>query len=552
MKRSFENSLIRTVINPYGDQGVEFEDWGQGPDYDASYVRVVEKVVLCAVTEGSLQEKYARQLKGAYSDLLRDIAANSFDFTGYYVDEQLNPRQVALETRRDALNLKEELVKIILDSSALGIVTESIVQDLGLGRKSVVLFFLTDIIEQIQMQYDSNWMTRVVNENFPVFVHSESKLALSLIKEHTPELVEQLNEERLAIKNKAYDDLLQSRVRKPKDPSEGRPISSKDEAVEIARQDVLKLKLLSYDLRKDRSFVKSLITEKGEVISPFREEYGDDEELVLLALKSYKDTLLFCSPRLRNSASFAMKAIEIRGLTYRMFPDSVRANEDVCRAAVRKSKENFKYLPVRMQELDSMRSLVGLEPIITDAIEAERMLREDGSKFYSLSRELRRNPELIVLAAKEHPSILNILEEDVWTVELCVSLFKWELRDFEILPKALKKDEQFLQQLIPKVPGVLALLPWKLQKNQALQDLANWGNYPEKEVDNCARLPNAMLISAHRNNLRFIEAVLSRNGMVLEFCEPNVQNDEAFVRVAMDQNPEALKWASQRLQKKLG
>ena len=62
--------------------------------------------------------------------------------------------------------------------------------------------------------------------------------------------------------------------------------------MEIAGENVLRLKLLSDDLKKDRSFVKSLIAKKGEVISPLREEYGDDEELVLLALKSYNDALL--------------------------------------------------------------------------------------------------------------------------------------------------------------------------------------------------------------------------------------------------------------------
>ena len=147
-----------------------------------------------------------------------------------------------------------------------------------------------------------------------------------------------------------------------------------------------------------------------------------------------------------------------------MFPDSVRENEDVCGAAVRKSKGNFRHLPVQVQELDVIRSLVGLEPMIKDVSEAEKLLRKDGSKFHSLSRELRRNPELIVLAAKEHPLILNSLDVNVCTVELCVSLLKWELRDFECLPKALQEDEQFLRRLIQQVPDVVTQLSPDLQK----------------------------------------------------------------------------------------
>lgn len=520
--------------------------------YDKSFVNFIKQIVLCELRYRETNNDCVLKLEHALSALIEDIIYESLDPSGGYFDENGCWKQLAEFATRQRRALRNDLAKIIFDSSVIQGTVQSIIQDLSLGRKSTLFEYLQVVIEIIIEDYDPKWMERVVIENFPVFVHSKSKFASSLVEVYAPELCVQLEEERLAIKNKAYSEMLQSRVKHPEDPAAGRPISSKDEAMEIAGENVLKLKLLSDDLREDRSFVKSLIEEKGEVISPLREEYGDDEELVLLSLKSYKDALLYCSPRLRNSASFAVKAIEIRGATYRLFSDSVRNNEDVCRAALRKSKGNFKYLPVRMQELDSMRSLVDLEPIITDVSQAKRMVREDGSKFRSLSRELRRNPELIVLAAKEDPVILNGLDEDVWTVELCASLFKSELRDFEFLPKALKKDEQFLQQLIPEVPGVLTQLPWQLQKNQALQDLANWGSYPEKEVDNCARIPNAMLISSHCKNLRFIEAVLSRNGLALEFCEPNVQNDEAFVCVAMDQNPEALKWASQRLQKKLG
>ncbi|HAS35663.1 MAG TPA: hypothetical protein DCS15_04200 [Flavobacteriales bacterium] len=543
------HSTLRTIICPYYDYGEE-EISGEF-SYDKSFVNFIKQIVLCELRYRETKNDCVLELEHALSVLIEDIINDSLDLSGSYFDENLEFKQLAEVATRQISVLRDDLAKIIFESSVIQNTVQSIIQDLSLGRKSILFAHLQDVIDVI-VYSDPKWMASVVRENFPVFVHSKSKFASSLVEVYTPELFVQLEEERLAIINKAYSEMLQSRVKNPEDPSEGRPISSKDEAIEIAGQNVLRLKLLSDDLKQDRSFVRSLITEKGEAISPFREEYGDDEELVLLALKSFKDALLYCSPRLRNSVSFATKAIEIRGATYRIFSDSVRDNEDVCRAAVRKSKGNFKYLPVRMQELDSMRSLVGLEPVITNAIEAERMLREDGSNFRSLSHELRRNPELIVLAAKEHPSILNSLEIDAWTVELCTSLFKWELRDFEFLPKALKEDGHFLQKLIPLVPEVLTQLSWKLRKDMVLQDLANWGNYPEKEVERCASMPNAMLISSHWKNLRFVEAVLSRNGMALEFCEPNVQNDEAFVRVAMDQNPEALKWASQRLQKKLG
>ena len=543
------NALL-ALIDPYEQYGEYISNEDDAP-YDRSYVAFIETILLQGLRIQNASDDYSEWLYDACLKFVKDIVMYSLRIPDVYYSELYEENEVSPAIISKAELLKSELADVIFESRIINKISGSITVDLSHGDKSIVFQNLGGIISAIHDGYDSSWLSRVINENLEAFVQSRSKFGLSLVQKYTPELFGQIQEDRLEMKQKEYVEMLRSRVKKAEEPSEGLPISSKAEAIGMAGQDVLRLKLLSDDLKKDRTFVRSLVAKRGEVISPLREEYGDDEELVLLALKSFKDALLYCSASLRNSASFAMKAIEIRGATYRMFPDSVRENEEVCHVALQKSKGNFEYLPVRIQELDSMRSLVGLEPMITDSSEAERLIKEDSNNFYSLSSELRRNPNLVALAAKDYPLILKSLEEDVWTVELCTTLFKWELQHFEFLPKSLKQNEHFLQQLIPEVPGVLTLLPWKLQKNQALQDLANWGSYPEKEVDNCAHLPNAMLISAHRNNLLFVEAVLSRNGMALEFCTPRAQNDEVLVRVAVDQNPEALKWASTRLQEKL-
>ena len=474
---------IRTLIDP-DSIGEAFSDYVYA-SYNASYVNLIEAILLEWLSMNSRQNEDSERQYRAYEQFVEDIVDDSLIIPSVYLvirSEGCEEREVSPSITSRAESLKSELAHVVFQSGILREVSESISVDLSRGDNSLIMDRLPRIVAVIQKEYDSKWMTKVIQANREVFVQSSSKLTSDLIRQYTPELLADLELERqeyqvkvqagmlqikegvLETRNKAYSEMLQSRVKKPKDPSEGRPISSRDEAMEIAGENVLRLKLLSDDLKKDRSFVKSLIAKKGEVISPLREEYGDDEELVLLALKSYNDALLHSSLRLRNSVDFAIKAIKIRGAAYRMFPDSVRENEDVCGAAVRKSKGNFRHLPVQVQELDVIRSLVGLEPMIKDVSEAEKLLRKDGSKFHSLSRELRRNPELIVLAAKEHPLILNSLDVNVCTVELCVSLLKWELRDFECLPKALQEDEQFLRRLIQQVPDVVTQLSPDLQK----------------------------------------------------------------------------------------
>lgn len=73
------------------------------------------------------------------------------------------------------------------------------------------------------------------------------------------------------------------------------------------------------------------------------EEYTQNEEIVLLALKYDRENFYDISEELQNDKKFLLKAIKQDGLLLEMLPKKFRKDSDIVEAAIKQNKESYKF-----------------------------------------------------------------------------------------------------------------------------------------------------------------------------------------------------------------
>jgi hypothetical protein len=121
-----------------------------------------------------------------------------------------------------------------------------------------------------------------------------------------------------------------------------------------------------------------------------------------------------------------------------------------------------------------------------------------------------------------------------------------DLSNWKYVPRRKKRDDKFLQEAVRRFSELLNQLSRTYQKNPVFQDLAGWNQFEDFSVQSAVDNPVDMLSSPLKLNLCFVQAVLEKNGLALEFCSKMIQDDAEMVAIAYGQNPDALIYASER------
>jgi hypothetical protein len=515
----------------------------------------ITQLLLCVARKDENENgELLTYLRPFYKGMLEDIMKYSLRM----------PMEMASKSLQPALNNSlDELDSLLCDSGVCDFLLEEIIDNLVIVKSEKQVFrALKDEILNLTNEIGERYLEEIVQAHYKEFYLSNSKLGIWLVNEFASDLEGSIPEEMVhEVRNLEYAGVHEASVRRQAANQQiagpvalMSAITTKSEAYAAMEGSVFSLKSMSQELKADNDFITSLVRVKGEVIGVLRDEYGDDEAMILLSLKTYKEALLHCSERLRDSVSFAQKCIAVRSGSFQFLSEVLRNNYEICEIALKRSKGNWNYLSPELQEDSRLRDLAGQNPLIIDHQEALEILKGDSSCFYQLSSGLQRSSELILLACRQSPEVLRDLETEYWDLEFCISVIQIELSYFKIIPASIRKDEVILRKLVRIFPKLLFELPWKFQKNPDFQNLANWGDFALSQVEICSKSPGTIICydlnHGLGNNLLFIHAVLKKNGLALEFCSNKIRNDLDLVRVAVNQNPEALRWASGRLQKK--
>ena len=515
----------------------------------------ITQILLCAVRKDKNENgELLAHLRPFYKGMLEDIMKYSLR----------TPIEMASKSFQSELNNSlDDLDALLCNSGVCDFLLEEIIDNLVIVKSEKQVFrALKDEILNLTNEMGERYLEEIVQAHYKEFYLSNSKLGIWLVNEFASDLEGSIPEEMIhEARNLEYAGVHEASVRRQAANQQiagpvalMSAITTKSEAYAAMEGSVFSLKSMSQELKADNDFITSLVRVKGEVIGVLRDEYGDDEAMILLSLKTYKEALLHCSERLLDSVSFAQKCIAVRSNSFQFLSEAVRNNYEICEIALKRSKGNWNYLSPELQEDSRLRELAGQNPLIIDHQEALEILKEDSSCFYQLSSGLQGSSELILLACRQSPEVLRDLETEYWDLEFCISVIQIELSYFKIIPASIRKDEVILRKLVRIFPKLLFELPWRFQKNPDFQNLANWGDFALSQVEICSKSPGTIICydlnHGLGNNLLFIHAVLKKNGLALEFCSKKIRNDADSVRVAVNQNPEALRWASDRLQKK--
>ncbi len=177
--------------------------------------------------------------------------------------------------------------------------------------------------------------------------------------------------------------------------------------------------------------------------------------------------------------------------------------------------------------------------------EKERALeqvKENGINLQGLPENLKREKEVVLEAVKQSGMALEHASEDLKKDrEVILEAVKQSGMALQYASEDLKKDQEVVLEAV-KQSGVACI-----HADEAIWDsIAFIFSVLEIDIDNLSHLPIRV-----REDKDFIIKLVKVNGMHLEKLEDNFKNDRDVVKAAIEQNKEAIKFASEAVRKSL-
>lgn len=387
-----------------------------------------------------------------------------------------------------------------------------------------------------------------------------------------------------------------------------------DESLKKDRAFVLKalsinalvLEYLPDDLRNDKEIVvkalKSAWSHRLDVtlVAPF---VGDilraNEDFVLEQIKNfyYKHIALACD-KLMKDPQFIKKAVEACGLVLQQLEENYRGNREIVTAAVKQNCTALRFVGAPLdKDVDFQKELIGQFPeafgyscLCNKREYALEMILKDPKAFLEVDNSLRKDESFILDAVAVNHAILKHLDPDLLKNKafmlkvvaingLALQYVKdYVLRgDKELNAAAIAQNSAAIafasDSYSSNREGMLALVK---QDGMLLQH-GRYGIRDNKEIVLAAGIQNPKalqfadqavlkdwetmltLITAQpetykytplKDNRSFVQCAMLLNPLILEHASPEQQNDAELVKIALQKNAEAMKFASKELQAK--
>jgi hypothetical protein len=214
-------------------------------------------------------------------------------------------------------------------------------------------------------------------------------------------------------------------------------------------------------------------------------------------------------------------------------------------------------------------------------------ISRNDQEFQFASRELKRDPDVILAAAKDsYNPLLSWLDTDLRdSKELMLKVLRLlqqkgissnydylpdrlkldrdirlelvakEVYYYEYMPNEMKKDEEFVRQCIVRNPVVMEYVKNENITNDKEFVLANPDTFPfafmlrrDREVvmqlvDKCGwKFVAPHMIGEMQSDIKLWRTILSVDGCLLEYAAPNIKSNIELVRHAVSNNPQSIRY----------
>ena len=266
-------------------------------------------------------------------------------------------------------------------------------------------------------------------------------------------------------------------------------ITDKEEALKAVEQDGMKLKECSDELRNDKDVVITALMNRERAMEFVPEELKYDEEVLRRALANSVTpryelgiALTFLPDELRNSEKVILMSIELFAYSFKYAPDKFKNDEDFLVEAAVVNINVLNYVDKKFKNDANF-----IQKVIDNFDHYRLAYRKQFAR--SLGENITDNKEMMK----------QIIE-------------KADFNNFQYASERLKKDRDFIIELLPKAPGIYKFL-------YAFSD--------DKEI-----------------TLQAVKA----DGMNLRLAYWDLKEDKEVVLEAVKNNPHSIQFAGESLQ----
>jgi hypothetical protein len=277
----------------------------------------------------------------------------------------------------------------------------------------------------------------------------------------------------------------------------------------------LNLSGASLNLRGDPIVVRKALEQTGNALEFASEALRDNEDLVLLAIKSGDSKVLkFASERLKNQSRIVLKAIRNFSKPLAYASPALKSCKTFALAAVQENGKTLEYFKLFQEDVD-----VTLAAVHTD---------KDANEF--VSKSLKRSSSILITEDTEF--MLEAVRDNGLRLKFASEKVKY---NEQVVFQAIDTDALAVE-FIPKslVPCVLNHVSDTYKSNKDFMLYAI-----EKDPESMRHV--AMGLKVLRS---FVLEALQRNGLALQFCLDPFKEDEEIVKCASLQNPSSVAHAS--------
>ena len=245
--------------------------------------------------------------------------------------------------------------------------------------------------------------------------------------------------------------------------------NDKDVVLEAVRNREKAMKFVSEDLRNDEEVIRAALlrgttyrSEMGIAFSFLSDKIKDNEEMALMSLGFFHGSFQYFSNRLKNDEDFLVKAVAINDRTLRFIDDRFKNDTNF----IQKVIDNFDHyrLAYRKQFARS------LGENITDNKEMMKQIIEkaDFNNFQYASDQLKKDRDFIIELLPKAPGIYKFLYAFSDDKEITLQAVKADGMNLRLAYWDLKEDKEVVLEAVRNNPHSMQFAGESLQDDEEL------------------------------------------------------------------------------------
>ncbi len=283
-------------------------------------------------------------------------------------------------------------------------------------------------------------------------------------------------------------------------------------------------------LKNDRAYVKKLL-EAGYDIYPYLpKHFGDDRELMKIAISHYAVALQYASKALLDDKELVI--ISIKNFSHH---DSYFSSYRYKNLSQRLQKDREIYL-LRLNHGVADIEDAGAK-IQNDYGMAYDSIRSSSTDFCELSKTLKDNKTLALMAVKKNAYVIQCASKRLQNDEDIVKAALQQYPDtFQYVGESFKEDKKLVLKLMSRSDKIFKFAAKNLQDDEEVLDVAI-----KKDPYNYCYAGDRI-----RKDKKIAFKVVGMRGGLLECVDKVLKDDKELVILAQKSNPSALIFASTR------